>query len=295
MPDRSRSLASRAVLAVTLVLAAALSPAACGPTTAAERASDDGTPARTSAAKPTRLVLASTTSTQDSGLFDDLIPAFEAAHPEYTVEVIAVGTGEALEMGRNKDADALFVHSAEDEQRFVTEGYGAERRDVCYNDFVLVGPEGDPAALEAAVDLDAAMAAIGSGVVPYVSRGDDSGTHKREQRLFEAAGVKAAGDWFLVSGQGMGETLKIASEKQGYTLSDRATYLMMRDALDLVIVREGDAGLRNQYGVIPVTGARNAEGATAFMEWVTSADGQEVIGAYGVERFGAPLFYPNAQ
>lgn len=294
MTDRSRSPVVRVFLASVLALALAFALAACGQTTVEAPADDTGQPAE-APVEPIRLILASTTSTQDSGLFDELIPAFEAAHPEYAVEVIAVGTGEALEMGRNKDADVLLVHAKADEETFVAEGFGTERRDVCYNDFVFVGPEGDPAGLGGAADLNAAMAAIASGKAPYVSRGDDSGTHKKETRLFEAAGVQAAGDWFLVSGQGMGETLKIASEKQGYTLSDRATYLSMRDALDLVIVREGDAGLLNQYGVIPVTDARNAEGATAFMEWVTSPEGQEVIGGYGVEQFDAPLFFPNAQ
>lgn len=295
MTDRSRSLVSRTLLAAVLSLALAFSLAACGQTPDGEVTTDSGPSIEAPEAEPTRLILASTTSTQDSGLFDDLIPAFEAAHPEYKVEVIAVGTGEALEMGRNKDADVLLVHAKADEETFVAEGYGTERRDVCYNDFVFVGPEGDPAGIGAAADLNAAMAAVASGEAPYVSRGDDSGTHKKEKKLFEAAGIDAAGDWLLTSGQGMGETLKIASEKQGYTLSDRATFLSMQDALDLVVVREGDTGLLNQYGVIPVTDARNLPGAVAFMEWVTSDEGQDVIGQYGTETFGQPLFFPNAE
>jgi tungstate transport system substrate-binding protein len=294
MTDRSRVPAWRTLLGLLLAvsLTLALSACAAGP---ADEADVSGTPAAEPAVEPTRLILASTTSTQDSGLFDALIPAFEAANPAYKVEVIAVGTGEALTMGRNKDADVLLVHAKADEETFVAEGYGTERRDVCYNDFVFVGPEADPADLGGAADLDAAMAAIATGAAPYVSRGDDSGTHKKEKKLFEAAGVQPAGEWLLTSGQGMGETLKIASEKQGYTLSDRATYLSMRDALDLVVVREGDDGLLNQYGVIPVTDARNIEGAVAFMEWVTSAEGQDVIGSYGVETYGTALFFPNAQ
>lgn len=285
MTDRMRLPVFRVLLASVLALAVAFSLAACA----------SQPDAATDAPEPTRVILASTTSTQDSGLFDDLIPAFEAAYPEYAVEVIAVGTGEALEMGRNKDADVLLVHAKADEETLVAEGSGTERRDVCYNDFVFVGAEGDPAGVGDAADLDAAMTAIASGKAPYVSRGDDSGTHKKEKKLFEAAGIEPGGDWYLVSGQGMGETLKIASEKQAYTLSDRATYLSMLEALDLAIVREGDAGLLNQYGVIPVTDARNPDGAQAFMDWVTSAEGQAVIGAYGVEKFGAPLFFPNAE
>ena len=294
MTDRTRLPVFRALLASVLGLAVVFSLTACAsqPDAAADASGGEvGDPAT----EPTRVILASTTSTQDSGLFDDLIPAFEAAYPEYAVEVIAVGTGEALEMGRNKDADVLLVHAKADEETFVAEGFGTERRDVCYNDFVFVGAEGDPAGVGAAVDLNAAMTAIASGKAPYVSRGDDSGTHKKEKKLFESAGIEPAGDWYLVSGQGMGETLKIASEKQGYTLSDRATYLSMLEALDLAIVREGDEGLLNQYGVIPVTDARNPDGARSFMEWVTSAEGQAVIGAYGVETFGAPLFFPNAE
>lgn len=280
MTDRSRAPARRAFLGSLLAISVALTLSACVAQPAVE---------------PTRLVLASTTSTQDSGLFDDLIPAFETAYPEYQVEVIAVGTGEALTMGQNKDADVLLVHAKADEETFVAEGYGTERRDVCYNDFVFVGPESDPAGLGDAADLDAAMTAIAGGAAPYASRGDDSGTHKKEKKLFESAGIEPGGDWYLVSGQGMGETLKIASEKQGYTLSDRATYLAMRDALDLVIVREGDEGLLNQYGVIPVTDARNVAGAAAFMEWVTSPEGQDVIGSYGTDTYGIPLFFPNAR
>lgn len=261
--------------------------------------------------EPTRVILASTTSTQDSGLLDVLVAAFEAAHPEYRVDVVAVGTGEALQMGRNGDADVLLVHAKDDEQRFVADGYGTERRDVCYNDFVIVGPPADPASVRDARDASAAMRAIaaaggwrpdgrhgGAPVMPgaaFVSRGDDSGTHKKELALWEAAGVAPGGDWYLSTGQGMGETLKVASEKQAYTLADRATFLAMRSALDLEVLYEGASDLRNQYGVIPVTGARNAAGARAFAEWVTSAEGQKVIGSFGVEKFGQALFTPSAR
>lgn len=248
----------------------------------------------------TKVVMASTTSTQDSGLFDVLIPAFEAANPEYEIEVIAVGSGEALKMGENKDADVLLVHSPAAEAAFIDAGFGTERRDVMYNDFVVVGPEADPAGVKSAGDLNAVMAALGSGKAPFLTRDDKSGTNAKELKLWADASVSPtasadAADWYLSTGQGMGETLKITSEKQGYTLSDRATFLTSQDALDLVILREGDKGLLNQYGVIPVTDATHLDGAVAFMEWITSAEGQQVIGDFGIEKFGEALFTPNAQ
>lgn len=244
----------------------------------------------------TEVVLASTTSTQDSGLFDELIPAFEDANPQFKIKVIAVGTGEALALGESKDADVLLVHAKADEETFVSEGYGIERQDVMYNDFVIVGPEADPAGVKGAADLSAAMKAIAEKG-SFISRGDDSGTHKKELKLWAAAGFsdpKAIGAGYESTGQGMGETLTVTTNKQAYTITDRATYLSMQDALDLVIVREGDKDLLNQYGVIVITDATNQDGGQAFFDWVLSAEGQEVIGGYGVEKFGAPLFFPNA-
>lgn len=251
------------------------------------------------AVERTELVLASTTSTQDSGLFDELIPAFESANPEFTVKVIAVGTGEALALGESKDADVLLVHAKSDEEKFVADGFGVERRDVMYNDFVVVGPESDPSGVKAAADMDAALKAIATGDTPFVSRGDDSGTHKKELKMWAGAGIATptpnAQEWYLSSGQGMGETLKIASEKAGYALADRATYLSMRDALDLVVMREGDADLLNEYGVIVVTDAKNQAAGQAFADWVLSPEGQDVIAGFGVAEYGQPLFTPNAQ
>lgn len=245
--------------------------------------------------EPQRLILASTTSTEDSGLFSVLVPAFEAEHPEYRVEVIAVGTGEALALGRRGDADVVLVHSTEDEERFVLDGHGLERRDVMYNDFVVLGPDADPVDARSVDSVSAALREVSQQQATFVSRADDSGTHKRERALWEEAGVEPVGAWYLATGQGMGETLKVASEKQGYVLTDRATYLTMRGALDLAIVREGEERLRNQYGVIVVADARNLEGATAFAEWVCSTYGQAVIGSFGVEEFGFSLFEPNAR
>jgi len=278
--------AARLVLVVML----ALSLAGCSNAT-------DTTDEPAATPEPTDLVLASTTSTQDSGLFDVLVPAFEEANPEYKVQVIAVGTGEALKLGETKDADVLLVHAKKDEEKFVASGFGTERKDVMYNDFVIVGPDADPSGVKSSADTTAAMKAIAGGTAPWVSRGDDSGTHKKELSLWRASKVPTPtpGGWYESTGQGMGETLKIASEKQGYTLADRATYLTMKDTLDLVIVREGDKGLLNQYGVIVVTDAKNGDGAQAFADWVTSDEGQKVIGEYGVEDFGQQLFVPNAQ
>lgn len=248
----------------------------------------------TSAAARQRLVLATTTSTQDSGLLDVLVPAFEAVYPAYSVEVIAVGTGEALRIGQQKDADVLLVHAPEEEAAFVAAGYGAERRDVCYNRFVIVGPADDSAGVKAAASASDALARIARRQAPFASRGDGSGTHMKERALWDAAGVEPEGAWYLVTGQGMGETLKIASEKQAYALTDEATFLAMRDALDLAALFDRDAALRNQYGVVVVAGARNERGARDFAEWVCGSDGQALIGTFGADRFGHPLFTPNA-
>lgn len=276
------------------VLVLALGLAACGETT------DTAEPP----AEPTNVVLSSTTSTEDSGLFDELIPAFEAANPEYKVQVIAVGTGEALELGRTKDADVLLVHATADEEVFVEEGYGIERADVMYNDFIIVGPASDPAGIKGAADIEAAMTAIqkagDEGKTKFFSRGDDSGTHKKELQLWPAAGVEPTptpetDDWYEETGQGMGDTLKIASEEQAYTMADRATYLSMRDALDLEILFEKDPTLLNQYGTIVVTEAKNQAGGQAFWDWVLGDEAQKLIGEFGVEEFGEPLFVPNAK
>jgi len=255
------------------------------------------------AAEPTEVVLASTTSTQDSGLFDELIPAFEKANPDYKVQVIAVGTGEALKLGETKDADVLLVHAKTDEEKFVANGFGVERSDVMYNDFILVGPASDPAGIKDSADTNEAMKSIAdageAGKTVFVSRGDDSGTHKKELKLWAPAGVEPTptpeGDaWYLETGQGMGETLTITSEKQGYTLADRATYLSMKDALQLEILYEKDKALLNQYGVIVVTDAKNQVGGQAFYDWILSEEGQKAIEEYGVEKYGQALFIPNA-
>lgn len=245
--------------------------------------------------KPTNLVLASTTSTQDSGLFDVLIPAFNRSHPEYLVNVIAVGSGEAMEIGRRKDADTLLVHSPAEESAFVADGYGANRTPIMFNDFVLVGPESDPAKTLSKSSIVDCMKAIGSTRSAFVSRGDNSGTHAKEKGLWTLANVAPTdASWYLSVGQGMSETLRIAEEKPGYTLADRATWLV-EESSGLRIVREGDVDLRNQYSVIDVVGARNRIGAERFRAWITGDHAQNaVIGAFGVKKYGQRLFTPNA-
>lgn len=251
---------------------------------------------------PQELLIASTTSTEDSGLFDALLPAFTEAHPEYEVHVTAVGTGQALVLGRRKDADVLLVHAPAAESAFVAAGHGTVRCEVMYNDFVLVGPPSDPAGIRGLSSAPAALARIAAAAsspgdtpaVEFVSRGDDSGTHRKERALWDSAGVTPSGDWYMEVGQGMAEALRMATEARAYTLADRATYLAQRDGLDLAVLVEGDPLLYNQYGVIPIAGASHPEAARDFARWITGRDAQELIGVYGVDEFGRPLFVPNA-
>lgn len=245
--------------------------------------------------EPRQVILASTTSTEDSGLFDVLLPAFEADNPAFRVVVIAAGTGESLELGRRGDADVLLVHAPAAESAFVAQGHGLRRDDVMYNDFVLVGPASDPAGVRDAGSAIDGMRRIATAGQVFVSRGDDSGTHQKEGQLWREAEQGPGGDGYVEAGLGMGDVLRVASERGGYTLTDRATFLFMRDALELEILLEGDPRLFNQYGVIPVANARNPDGARAFARWITSPDAQTLIGDYGTDRFGEPLFTPNAK
>ena len=245
------------------------------------------------------IILATTTSTQDSGLLDEILPDF-TYKTGYEVDVIAVGSGEAMKMGENGEADVLLVHSPAAEKAFVEAGHGPERFDVMYNDFIILGPTEDPAGIkEAAGDnAQAALKKFFDEQVIFVSRSDESGTHKKELAIWDKLGLKPAGDWYIEAGTGMGNVITMTNEMQGYTLSDRATWLNMSEGLDLVIVTEGDKDLFNQYGVIVVDPAKNdqinAEGALAFQNWILSAETQGLIGEYGVAKYGAPLFTPNA-
>ena len=281
-----------------LLLAALLTLAVAG---CGNQAAAPNTPAP---AATTDVVLASTTSTQDSGLFDVLIPAFQAAVPQYKIKVIAVGSGEALKMGETKDADVLLVHSPAGEKKLIADGFATERKDVMYNDFVIVGPSADPANVKGSADAVAAMLAIQkagkAGKATFLSRGDKSGTNAKELTLWAGARVAtatpSADKWYLSTGQGMGETLKVADEKGGYTLVDRATWLSMASTLPgLTILFEKDKALFNQYGVIVIPGSKNVAGGQAFADWIVSAAGQKVIAEYGVAKFGQQLFIPNAE
>jgi len=235
------------------------------------------------------LILASTTSTQDSGLFDVLLPAFERAHGAVRVKVIAVGSGEALALGRRGDADVLLVHSPAEEQQFMADGHGRERLPVMHNDFVIVGPPSDAARIRGSSDAVAALHQLAQSGAQFISRGDSSGTHRMELKLWRAAGVHGA---HVDVGQGMAETLTVASERGGYTLADRATYLAMRDVLQLDVLVEKDSVLLNHYSVITVADARNAADADAFAAWLRSADARAVIARFGMSEFGMSLFIP---
>lgn len=243
------------------------------------------------------LILATTTSTQDSGLLDALLPEFEKK-TGYKVKVIAVGSGEAMTMGEKGDADVLLVHSRKAEDAFMASGFGSDRKDVMYNDFVIIGPEADPAAIKGTTDAVAAFAKIAETQSPFISRGDKSGTHTKELGIWEKAAITPAGDWYKVAGLGMGETFRMANEMKAYTLIDRATYLAQKDQYQLIIVVEGDKNLFNPYGVIQVNAEKhpniNKDGAKAFAEWITGTEGQKMIGEFGKEKWGQPLFTPSA-
>lgn len=244
------------------------------------------------------LKLATTTSTEDSGLLDYILPEF-TKDTGYEVQVISVGTGQAIEMGEAGDVDVILVHSRAAEDQFVEEGYGVDRRDVMYNDFLIIGPAEDPAGIKGEADVVKAFTTIQEKQAPFVSRGDNSGTDKKEKGIWSKAGITPEGDWYIEVGQGMGDTFRMADEKKAYTLIDRATYLNLKDNYQLEPVVEGSPELLNPYGVIPVNPEKHPhvdfEGATAFAEWLTSEKGQKMIGEFGVDEFGQQLFVPDAK
>ena len=266
---------SRLALMVAVVLA-------CGGASAAERF----------------ITVASTTSTQNSGLFGHILPVFEKK-TGINVRVVAVGTGQAIRLAERGDADVLFVHHRPSEEKFVAAGFGVKRFDVMYNDFVLVGPAADPAGIRGTEDVAQALARIGTAKAPFASRGDDSGTHKKERGLWKEAGVDAAsqsGSWYRETGSGMGATLNAAGGMGAYTLSDRGTWIAFKNKRDLEILVAGDKRLFNPYGVILVNPAKHphvkADLGDAFIGWVVSAEGQAAIAEY--QRDGQQLFFPNA-
>ena len=244
-----------------------------------------------------RLKISSTTSTDNSGLFGALNPRFEKRF-DCRVDVIAVGTGKALKIGEAGDVDVVFVHARAAEDKFIADGFGVNRRDVMYNDFIIIGPEEDPAGIRGFKDAKRALAAIAQKGASFISRGDDSGTHKKERLLWKKAGVMPTGKWYAEAGQGMGAVIQIANEKEAYALADRGTYLAYSGKVDLAILCEGDKDLFNPYGIMAVNPARfahvNYTLAMAYIGWVTSQEGQAIIRKFGVERFGQPLFIPLA-
>lgn len=250
------------------------------------------------ATPPSEIILATTTSTADTGLLDALLPQFEQQF-NAKVKVIAVGTGEAIAMGQKGDADVLLVHNRTAEDQFMKDGYGSIRKDVMVNDFVLVGPKTDPAKVQGLEIIAALQAIAGSKDAIFVSRGDKSGTNSKELALWKKASITptTASMQYLSTGQGMGETLRITTEKQGYTLVDRGTWLATEKTLDLQIVSEKSQDLFNPYGVIVVNPAKfpkvNAKMAEEFANWITSPEVQKFIGEFGKDKYGQALFVPN--
>ena len=250
------------------------------------------------APKQKNIILATTTSTQDSGLLDTLIPIFEK-ETGYFVKTIAVGSGQAMAMGQKGEADVMLVHSPDAEKKFVDEGYGINRRLVMHNDFIIVGPAEDSAKIKGVKSSAEAMKLIANANALFMSRGDNSGTHAKEKTLWKKADIAPAGQkWYQETGLGMGQTLNVAAEKKGYTLADRGTYLSMKKNLGLDILTEGDAALLNIYHVIEVNSAKwpkaNAQGAKAFADFMVSKKTQDIIKTFGVDKFGSSLFFPDA-
>jgi len=299
----------RILLVASYLILVSMVLAACAPAAALTEAAkpvDTAAPAAAATEAPTappndssskEIILATTTSTRDSGLLDVLLPIFEKASG-YSVKMVAVGTGQALTMGKEGNADVLLVHAPASEKEYMTGGFGKERLLVMHNDFIIVGPKADPAKIKGSAATVDAYKAIADSKSVFVSRGDDSGTNKAELTLWKSAKITPEGDWYLKTGQGMGDTLRIASEKAGYTFSDRATYLSMKDTLDLEILYEGDKALLNIYHVITVNPEKwpkvNYTGGKAFADWMVAADTQKAIAEFGKEKYGQALFVADA-
>lgn len=305
MKYKTRNLFLTVLLAIALMASACASPApteAPAPEPAATEApaTEVPTEAPTEAAAPANpnIILATTTSTQDSGLLDILVPLFEE-QSGYTVQTIAVGSGEAMKMGEEGNADVLLVHAPASEVAFMDAGHGTDRFLVMHNDFVIVGPAADPAGIKGMATAKEAFTAIFNAGAEFITRGDDSGTHKKELALWKAAALDPAGQaWYIETGQGMGASMIVASEKEAYILTDRATYLANKDNYQLEILVEGEPGLLNIYHVITVNPDKsdkiNYEGGLAFANFMVDAATQAVIGEFGVDKYGAPLFFPDA-
>lgn len=273
----------------------------CGQGQAKKEGDKQATPATTASAGPINkdLILATTTSTMDSGLLDVLIPMFEKK-TGYTVKPNAVGTGQALAMGDQGNADVLLVHAPADEIKLVQKGTAINRQLVMHNDFIIVGPPSDPAGIKGTKKAADAFKQIAAKQAIFVSRGDDSGTHKMEKSIWKAANIQPQGKWYQEAGAGMGQTLNIASEKSGYTLTDRATYLSLKKNLKLEIMVEGEKSLLNIYHVMQVNPEKfpgmkiNSEGAKAFVDFMLAPETQKVIGDFKKDKYGQSLFFPDA-
>lgn len=244
------------------------------------------------AAAEERLRMSTTTSTENSGLLAVLLPPFEKKHG-CKVDVVAVGTGKALKLAEAGNVDIVFVHARNLEDRFVAAGFGVDRRDVMYNDFLLLGPPDDPAKAARTGNAPGAFRAIAARGSPFVSRGDESGTHQKEKEIWASAGLAPKGAWYIEAGQGMGEVITMATQKRGYTLSDRGTYIAFRKKTDLVVVRQGDKTLRNPYGIIAVNPKKHPHVkyglATKLIDFATGPEGRSLIAGFKVE--GEPLFF----
>ncbi|NLI14443.1 MAG: solute-binding protein [Peptococcaceae bacterium] len=284
-------MAVQKILSLIVVIITMVSLAGCGGkfSAPANKAQNSQKPANAD------VILATTTSTQDSGLLDVILPAFEKK-TGYKVKTIAVGTGQALAMGEKGEADVLLVHAPEAEKKVVAGGAAINRRLVMHNDFILVGPAEAGAGIKGKPVADA-LRAIAAKASPFISRGDDSGTHKMELALWKAVEIKPVSPWYQQAGAGMGQTLRIADEKKGYTLSDRATYLAQKKNLSLAILVEGDAKLLNIYHVMEVNHQKfakvNQAGAKAFSDFLLSPDGQAIIAGFGKDKYGQPLFFAD--
>jgi len=250
---------------------------------------------RSAEESPKTITLATTTSMQDSGMLDVLLPAFKQ-QTGIEVQVVAVGSGQAMEIGRRGDADVLITHSPAAERKFVDEGYGIDQQQVMFNDFVLVGPQDDPAKVASTESAEDALRKIADAKQTFLSRGDDSGTHQKELTLWRKAQIEPTGAWYLKGGVGMAQALRMASERNGYTLSDRGTFLALQDELRLKVLHEGDPMLENPYSVTVINPEKhpetNVDAAREFAKFLRSPPARQLISEFGAERFGRPLFQP---
>jgi len=282
-----------AFMAILVIMAASVLTFGCTAKDSGQKAPDT----KPKAGVESGMILATTTSTRDTGLLDVLMPAFDKKYG-VTTKVIAVGTGEAIEMGKQGNADVLLVHARKSEDEFVASGYGINRKDVMYNFFFIVGPKDDPVGAAASKNAEEAMRKIAEAKARFISRGDQSGTHKKELSIWEKYGLKPQGEeWYKESGQGMGDTLTMASEMGAYTLTDSGTWYAFEDKVDLKVVVKGDPVLSNPYGVIAVNPEKypnvHSKAAAAFIDFITSEEGQKLIGDY--KKNGQQLFIPDAK